>query len=55
MKHRPRIYYTESQKKLGVCAYNQTSQSQPEDLIGAADKALYVAKASGRNMSVIAN
>ncbi|WP_095054706.1 sensor domain-containing diguanylate cyclase [Pseudomonas sp. Irchel s3b2] len=40
---------------LGVCAYNQTSQSQPEDLIGAADKALYVAKASGRNMSVIAN
>lgn len=40
---------------LGVCAYNQTSQSEPEDLIGAADKALYVAKASGRNMSVIAN
>jgi diguanylate cyclase (GGDEF)-like protein len=40
---------------LGVCAYNQTAQSQPEDLIGAADKALYVAKASGRNMSVIAN
>jgi PleD family two-component response regulator len=24
-------------------------------MIGAADKALYVAKASGRNMSVIAN
>jgi diguanylate cyclase (GGDEF)-like protein len=40
---------------IGVCAYNQTAQSQPEDLIGAADKALYVAKASGRNMSVIAN
>ncbi|MHC8287337.1 sensor domain-containing diguanylate cyclase [Pseudomonas sp. XS1P51] len=40
---------------LGVCAYNPDSQAQPDDLVGAADKALYVAKASGRNMSVIAN
>ena len=40
---------------VGVCASNTASQVRPEDLIGAADKALYVAKASGRNMSVIAN
>jgi diguanylate cyclase (GGDEF)-like protein len=40
---------------LGVAAYNPASQAQPNDLVGAADKALYVAKASGRNMSVIAN
>ncbi|UVM52650.1 sensor domain-containing diguanylate cyclase [Pseudomonas sp. B21-015] len=40
---------------LGVCAYDPASQAQPDDVVGAADKALYVAKASGRNMSVIAN
>lgn len=40
---------------LGVAAYDPASQVQPEDLVGSADKALYVAKASGRNMSVIAN
>lgn len=40
---------------LGVAAYDPASQAQPDDLVGAADKALYVAKASGRNMSVIAN
>jgi diguanylate cyclase (GGDEF)-like protein len=40
---------------VGVCASNAASPVRPEDLIGAADKALYVAKASGRNMSVIAN
>ncbi|MNF87779.1 Phytochrome-like protein cph2 [compost metagenome] len=40
---------------VGVCGYDAVSQAATEDLIGAADKALYVAKASGRNMSVIAN
>ena len=40
---------------VGVCAYDRALQESPDDLIGAADKALYVAKASGRNMSVIAN
>ncbi|MGE8064882.1 sensor domain-containing diguanylate cyclase [Pseudomonas sp. NPDC089569] len=40
---------------VGVCGYDPASQTRTEDLIGAADKALYGAKASGRNMSVIAN
>lgn len=40
---------------VGVCGYDPASQTGIEELIGAADKALYVAKASGRNMSVIAN
>lgn len=40
---------------LGVSACSPTSQELPDDLIGTADKALYIAKTSGRNMSVIAN
>jgi PleD family two-component response regulator len=40
---------------LGVSACEAASSAGPKDLIGAADKALYVAKTSGRNMSVIAN
>lgn len=40
---------------LGVSACSPTVDDSPKALIGAADKALYVAKTSGRNMSVIAN
>ncbi|MHC8358646.1 sensor domain-containing diguanylate cyclase [Pseudomonas sp. LB3P81] len=40
---------------LGVSACKPTAEDLPKALIGAADKALYVAKTSGRNMSVIAN
>lgn len=40
---------------LGVAAFDPASQEQPEELLSAVDKALHVAKASGRNMSVIAN
>ena len=54
------IYYNgESVNKvtvsLGVSAIAPTQGDLPETLIAAADKALYAAKASGRNMSVIAS
>jgi diguanylate cyclase (GGDEF)-like protein len=40
---------------IGVSACSPRSEDTPDALIGAADKALYIAKTSGRNMSVIAN
>jgi diguanylate cyclase (GGDEF)-like protein len=40
---------------IGVSACSPRPEDTPEALIGAADKALYVAKTSGRNMSVIAD
>ncbi|KAB0495618.1 sensor domain-containing diguanylate cyclase [Pseudomonas vancouverensis] len=40
---------------LGISACGTDTQIEAQALIGAADKALYVAKTSGRNMSVIAN
>lgn len=40
---------------IGVSACSPGAEDTPDALIGAADKALYIAKTSGRNMSVIAN
>lgn len=40
---------------IGVSACSPGPEGTPDALIGAADKALYIAKTSGRNMSVIAN
>lgn len=40
---------------IGVSACTPRPDDTPDALIGAADKALYVAKTSGRNMSVIAD
>lgn len=40
---------------IGVSACSPVDGETPDALIGAADKALYAAKTSGRNMSVIAN
>ena len=38
---------------IGI-AVRQANVSEPDDLIAAADKALYVAKESGRNCVVVA-
>jgi diguanylate cyclase (GGDEF)-like protein len=40
---------------IGVGACSPSVEDTLDGLIGAADEALYVAKTSGRNMSVIAN
>ncbi|EJZ58231.1 diguanylate cyclase [Pseudomonas fluorescens R124] len=38
---------------IGVSAFGPTTEDTPDSLIGAADKALYIAKTCGRNKSVI--
>lgn len=40
---------------IGVSACSPKTEDTPEALIGSADRALYVAKTSGRNISVIAD
>lgn len=53
LPHRTSTTSSHVTMSFGVCAVVPTADWKPEDLKGAADRALYEAKSKGRNQAVI--